>query len=356
MLSVCLMRPPIQHSRPALNNSDIKAVTAVLRSRYIASGRVTEEFEKRFARFIKVNSAAATNSGTVALHLALLALKIKANDEVILPSLVCSAVLDSVLYVKAKPRLADINLYDFNLSLEDTQKKITPRTKAIILPHIFGKPAEIPGFLKLGIPMIENCCHSLGAQYKDRPVGGFGEVSIFSFYATKMITTGYGGMVSSKDKNLILRIKDLINCDEREGYKLRFHYRISDMAAALGMNQLKRINVFISLRQAIAKFYRRNLSAESILLPQDPEKNHIYFRYVIRVDGNLERVIQRLSRQGIEAKRPIFRPLHHYLKLDKKDFPNTELVYNSALSLPVYPDLKKSEAGFIVASLKRALD
>lgn len=356
MLPLYLMKLYIHHSRPTINNSDIKAVSGVLKSAYIASGDAAREFEKRFAKFIKVNSATATNSGTSALHLALLALKVKAHDEVIIPSFVCSSVLDAVLYLGAEPKIIDIDPSDFNLSLKDTKRKINRSTKAIILPHLFGKPADIEGFLGLGIPIIENCSHSLGARYEGRPVGSFGDISIFSFYATKVITTGYGGMVCSKDKDLIDGIKNLIEVDERDNYTMRFNYKMSDLAASLGISQLERLKGFIARRQEIAKSYNKNLKSKNILLPADKEKNHIYFRYVIRIKANLNKIIEALNKKGIEAKRPVFKPLHHYLGLNRRQFPNTETVFNSALSLPIYPSLKKGEAEFIVETLNSLLD
>lgn len=356
MLSVCPMSIKIHHSRPTISGSDIKAVSKVLRSAYVASGNVTKDFEDRFKRLLKVNSSIATNSGTSALHLALLALKIKKGDEVIMPSFVCASVLDAVLYLGIRPKLADIDPIDFNLSLKDTKRKITKNTKAIILPHMFGKPADIQKFLKLDIPLIENCAQSLGARYKGRPTGGFGDVSIFSFYATKMIATGYGGMVCSKNRDLILKVKDLIDCDERDDYKMRFNYKMSDMAASLGLSQLERLGSFISKRKDIAKFYNKNLKSKDILIPEDKEKNHIYYRYIIRVKDNINKIISSLNKKGIEAKRPVFKPLHRYLKLNKKEFPNTEAVFSSAISLPIYPNLKRDEAKFIVETLNKVID
>lgn len=346
----------IYHSRPTIGDSDIKAVTRVLKSRYITSGNLTKDFQSGFTKFIKVNYCIATNSGTSALHLALLALKIKPNDEIIIPSYVCSSVLNPVLYLGAKPKIADINMADFNLSLEDTKEKITKNTKVIILPHMFGKPVNIQGFLKMGRPIIENCAHSLGARYKDRLVGSFGDISIFSFYATKMIATGYGGMAASNNKNLIDKIKDLIEVDERKDYKMRFNYRMSDIAASLGISQLKRLDSFIAKRREIARFYNQNLKSKNILIPEDKEKNHIYFRYVIRINANVNEVIKVLNKKGIEAKRPVFKPLHRYLGLNRKEFPNTEAVFNSAISLPIYPSLKKQEAEFIAKTLKKIIN
>lgn len=350
------MKVKIHHSRPTISNADIKGVSGVLKSCYIVAGRKTEDFENRFIKLLKASSCAAVNSGTSALHLALLALGIKSKDAVILPGFVCSSVLDAVLYTGARPKIVDINPVDFSLSLEDTKKNICSETKAIILPHMFGKPADVQRFLKLGIPIIENCAQSLGAKYKGRLTGVFGNISIFSFYATKMIATGFGGMVCSQNKHLIGRIKDLINIDQRDNFKLRFNYKMSDISASLGISQLSRLNSFIAKRREIAAFYDKNLKSKNILLPDNKEKNHIYFRYVIRVKPAAAKVIKALKGRGIEAKRPVFKPLHRYLDLDKGKFPNTEAVFNSAVSLPIYPGLTSSEAKFIVKALGEIID
>ncbi|MFH1622847.1 MAG: DegT/DnrJ/EryC1/StrS family aminotransferase [Candidatus Omnitrophota bacterium] len=347
------MRFRIRHSKPTISAAELKAVSKVLKSSYVASGKVTENFQKTFKKIIKVNFALATNSGTSALHLALLALKIKRGDEVVIPSYVCSAVLNAVLYTGAKPKIADINLFDFNLSLKDTKRLISRKTKAIILSHMFGKPADIRSLLKLGVPIIENCAQSLGALYKGRPTGSFGDVSVFSFYATKLITTGYGGMICSKNNNLVKIAEDLINFDERKDYKIRYNYKMSDVAACLGISQLKQLKSFISKRREIASYYNKGLKSNKVLLPEDKEKNHIYFRYVVRVEKGIDRVIGVLNNKGIEAKKPVFKPLHHYLKLDRKKFPNTEAVFNSAISLPIYPGLRMAEAKYIVQALNR---
>jgi len=346
------MRLKIHHSKPTISNREVNCVSKVLKSSYIASGKITDNFQNKFAKLIRVNSALATNSGTSALHLALLALKVNDGNEVILPSYVCSCVLNAVLYRGAKPKIVDINTTDFNICLKDTQKNISQRTKAIILPHMFGKPVNINGFLKLGIPVIENCAQSLGAKYRERATGRFGTISIFSFYATKLISTGYGGMVCSKDKRLIQIARDLIEVDNRDNYKIRLNYKMSDISAALGISQLRQLRTFIAKRRAIAAFYNKNLKSANILLPQDRERNHIYFRYVVRAKGNANRIITALNKRGIEVKRPVFKPLHRYLKLNKGRFPNTEAVHNSAISLPIYPSLKTREAKHIADTLR----
>jgi len=345
----------INHSRPTISYRDITSVKQILRSGYIANGPVCKKFERDFSRFIGVRQSAAATSGTAALHLALLALNIGPKDEVIIPSFVCTAVLNAVNYTGATAKLADIELEDFNLSLADVKKKLSKKTKVIILPHMFGKPAEIYDFLKLGIPVIENCAQSVGAKVGGKRTGSFGTLSTFSFYATKMLTTGYGGMVCSNNSLYMRKIKDLLDFDEREDYKVRYNYRMSDISAALGLNQLKRLNSFIAKRKRLAGIYEEILSkSKKIILPSG--KNHIYFRYVIRIKGDIKKVIKKLARKGIEAKRPVFRPLHQYLGLKKINFPNTEAAYKSAISLPIYPTLNEEQVKFIAEATIEAVE
>jgi len=345
----------INHSRPTITERDITSVKQILRSGYLRNGPVCKKFEMSFSRFIGVRQGATTASGTAALHLALLALNIGPKDEVVIPSFVCTAVLNAVNYTGATAKLADIELEDFNLSLADVKKKLSRRTKAIILPHMFGKPAEIRNFLKLGIPVIENCAQSVGAKAGGKRTGSFGALSAFSFYATKMLTTGYGGMVCSNNSLYMRKINDLLDFDEREGYKVRYNYRMSDVSAALGLSQLKRLNAFIAKRKRLAGIYEEKLfKSKKIILPSD--KNHIYFRYVIRIRGDIKKVIKKLVRKGIEAKRPVFKPLHQYVGLKKSDFPNTEAAYKSAISLPIYPTLNEEQVKFIAEATIEAVE
>jgi dTDP-4-amino-4,6-dideoxygalactose transaminase len=343
----------IPHSRPSIDESEISAVSKVLRSQYLAEGLKVGEFQDRLSSYIGRRYALAVNSGTAALHLALLALKVKWQDEVIIPSFVCTAVLNAVKQTGARPRIADINEGDFNISLDSTKKLISRRTKAVIVPHMFGTAADIDGFLKLGIPIIEDCALSIGATYKGKKVGGFGKLSVFSFYATKVITTAEGGAVLTNESKLYAFILDLRNYDNRQNYNLRYNYKMSDLSSAMGIAQLKKLPKFIRRRQNIARQYNFGLSGLGLQLPiAEANKSHIYYRYIIRGKNKANRLISRLRRFGIEAKRPIFKPLHSYLGLKDKDFPVASSVYNTALSLPIYPGLQDAKVKFIIDKVR----
>ncbi|VVB77862.1 UDP-4-amino-4-deoxy-L-arabinose--oxoglutarate aminotransferase [uncultured archaeon] len=330
----------IRHSRPTIEEDDAKAVYDILKSGNINTKEIVSEFTGKFTNFVGKRFGAATNSGTSALYLALRVLDISEGDEVIIPSYVCESVLNAVTYSKATPVIADINP-DYNLSFEDTQKKINPKTKAIILPHMFGSPSsETEEFVKLGIPIIEDCATSVGAEHNNQKVGSFGNISIFSFYATKVITTGMGGMLATDDPDVTERVNDLLKHDNRTELGENYNYGMNDVQAALGITQLNKIDYFIDKRKEIAEIYGLLLKDSKFSLPNNSE--NIFFRYIIKTD-NAEKLIENLRSRGIEASRPVFIPLHRYLKLPDLDFPNTVSAYNESVSIPIYPTMTKQE-------------
>ena len=344
----------IEHSRPTLGKAEMERLRSVLDSGYISEGKYVKCLESELRDYIGAGFSIATNCGTSALHLLLLCLNVSKGDKVILPSYVCSSVLNSIMYVGAEPVICDIEADSFNLSLQDVKKKINDETKAVILPYIFGCPAPVDKFLELGIPIVEDCAQGLGASYNGRRLGGFGCASIFSFYATKVITTGQGGMILTNSKKISDKARDLIEYDNRHNYITRYNYKMTDIQAALGLAQFSRLGSFIRRRKQIAKFYDKLLSKCGILIPlKDP--GHIYYRYVIRIKPNQGRFIQRLTKKGIEAKPAVFRPLHRYLGLSKKSFPNSEEVFKTTVSLPIYPGLSDKQAGYIAEAVMDSL-
>lgn len=294
------VRPMINHSKPTIDEADIQAVAEVLRSGHIAEGEVVKKFEAEFSRFINVRHSLATNSGTSALHLALLALGLGEGDEVIAPSYVCTAVLNAINYTGASVKLVDIKTDDFNLNADDVKEKIGQRTKAIVLPHMFGAPADIDEILGFGIPVVEDCAQSIGATYKGRKVGSFGHLAIFSFYATKMMATGEGGMLATNSDSLFEKAMDLRDFDEQENYILRYNYKMADAQAALGLSQLGKLPSFIERRRQIAQAYSRMETADYIQLPvMRPDRKAVFYRYVIRAKEAVEEYIRGSERKGI---------------------------------------------------------
>lgn len=342
----------IPHSRPTIDENDVLTVSGVLRSGNIAQGSMVEKFEQELSSCTGVKGGVATSSGTAALHLALLALDITRNNAVALPSYVCTAVLNAVHYTGATPLLIDIDPDTFNLDVNDLKEKLTPRVKAVIIPHAFGLAADMDKIMALGIPVIEDCAQSIGATYKNKMVGSFGTVSVFSFYATKMITTGEGGMVLSNSEELLEKVRDLRDYDNKENYRIRYNYKMADIQAALGISQLKRLNHFIEIRQNIAGKYSAGLK-DLCALPVNANNESIpvYYRYVIKLHHDVKGFLKLAKEKGISCERPVFRPLHRYLQLP--GLVNTESVWEKAISVPIYPTLTEKSIHEIVEFIRK---
>jgi perosamine synthetase len=219
---------------------------------------------------------------------------------------------------------------------------------------MFGKPVDaIEDFLSLGPPIIEDCAQSLGATSKNRMTGTWGAITIFSFYATKVITTGQGGMVSSNDVGFLQRVRDLRQYDKKDDYQVRYNYCMTDFQAKMGRIQLEKLPSFLKQRQELARLYGKYLQeAKGIIMPQ---RGGIYYRYIIRIaEGRLKRVITKMHQEGIDVQQPVFLPLHRYLGFD--GFPATDRVYAEALSLPLYPRLAADSVKMIARSLNQILE
>ena len=343
-----LDRDIIPHSRPTIGPEEAKAVSEVIESGYIAEGEIGKKFETAFAKFLGVEYAMSTNSGTSAIHLTLLAMGVGSGDEVIIPSFVCSALLNAVNYTGATPIPADIDPDSYNLDVADVQRRIKKCTKAIVVPHLFGLAADMRPFLEFGVPVIEDCAQSIGATYHELPAGTIGAAATFSFYATKVITTGEGGMVVCKSEDIAAQIRDLKSYDKREDYRVRFNYKMTDIQAALGIVQLKRLESIIRRRKAIAERYDSAFSSFDLKRPPI-DSGHIYFRYVLGLKMDSMPWIQEFARMGIICDRPIHFPLHRNLKLS--GFPATEKVWKQSLSIPIYPTLTDEEISRIIDSV-----
>lgn len=331
----------ITHSKPCVGTAEIHRIRKVISSGRISSGKEAAAFESEMAEFMGLKTATAVSSGTAGLCLAMQVLGIKENDEVIIPSLVCTAVLNAVLFLRAKPVLAD-SAEECNISAIDVRKRITKRTKAIIVPHLFGQPADMKSLCALGIPIIEDCAQTIGAECQGKMAGQWGEMSVCSFYATKILTTGEGGMVLSNNKKYNEKIRSIIDYDEKIRFSAGFNFKMTDFQAAMGRSQLKKLPNFISRRRYIAKRYNDALAEKSILLPLPPEdRGHIYFRYVVSNVKNTAKKMEAFQKLGISVRKPVFKPLHMYLGME--GFPQAGKIWETSLSLPIYPSLSDND-------------
>jgi dTDP-4-amino-4,6-dideoxygalactose transaminase len=341
----------IPHSRPTIDQSDIQAVSDVLASGHIAQGEKVKEFEKAVAEFVGVKYAVACSSGTSALHLALLSLGLGKGDEVIMPSYVCASPYLATAHTGGVPKIADIDVEDLNISAETVKPLISRKTKAIIVPHMFGNPAEINELLDLGVPVIEDCAQSLGAEYHGRRVGSFGGLSMFSFYATKMITTGEGGMVLIDDHDLYAKVVEMRDYDNKPLNPLRYNYKMTDFQAALGLSQMSRLSAFIERRRNLASLYSARLAKYGVRA-QKHRQGSVFYRYVILIDDLLS-VQKRFKEAGLMCEKPVFRPLNKSSSVD--ECPNCDWAFEHALSVPIYPSLTDEEVNYILETLSSIL-
>jgi len=218
---------------------------------------------------------------------------------------------------------------------------------------MFGLSADLAPMAAWGVPLIEDCAQAFGATYAGRPVGSTGAVSVCSFYATKVLTTGEGGMLLSDSEAVLQQARDLRDYDGRTTLMDRFNYKMTDMQAALGLSQLRRLPLFLTRRRALAARYAGGLEGLPVRLPAvPPGRTHIFFRYVVGV-SNAPRLVERLALRGIESKPPVFRPVHRYLGTE--GFARTDEAMQTALSLPIYPSLTDADADEVVGALRDAI-
>ncbi|MFA5162509.1 MAG: DegT/DnrJ/EryC1/StrS family aminotransferase [Elusimicrobiales bacterium] len=328
----------IPHSRPCLGEKETAAVIRVIKSGMLAQNGETARLEAAARKISGIKHAAAVSSGMKALELALAARGVGPGDEVIIPSYCCSAPWHAVMARGARAALADCDPNAFNPSRRDIKRAMTRRTKAVILPNMFGLPCD-PGDIAPDAPfVIQDCAHSFGATVNGRFAGALGDACTASFYATKLMAAGEGGMVLSDSAEIAGEVRDLREYDKKPADKPRQNAKLTDLQAALALVQMRRLREFISARQAAADMYDAALSGSSLVLPLRQE-GRIYFRYVVRVPGGkAQAVIEKLNKAGIAAHRPVFRPLH----LDaaqSRAFPGADEAFSSAVSLPLYPGI-----------------
>lgn len=364
-----------------IDEEDIQAVEEVLRSSYLTTGPSVEGFEKAVAEYTGAKYAVAIANGTAALHAACYAAGIGEGDEVITTPITFAASSNCVLYMGGKPVFADIDEKTYNIDPKEIEKKITPKTKAIIPVHYTGQPCDMDEIHRIAkehnLIVIEDAAHALGAEYKGKKIGGLSDMTILSFHPVKHITTGEGGMILTNRKDFYERLKlfrshgitrdaDKLLHPEGGWYyeqqDLGFNYRITDIQCALGISQMKKLPMFVERRRQIAEKYNRELAGiDGLGLPAQAEYgNSAWHLYVIQVPAaRRKEIYDRLRVAGILVNVHYIPVYHHpyYRKNGYKEVccPNAEKQYASAISLPMFPKLTEEEQDYVIRMLKEIM-
>jgi perosamine synthetase len=364
----------IEMSSAELDETDIQAVLGVMRSGRLALGPKTAAFERALAAYAGVKHAVAVDSGTAALHLIVKALGIGPGDEVLVPSFTFAASVNAFLYEGATPVFVELEPDTCNLDVQDLERRITGRTKAIMAVDVFGHPADWDGLDRVaarhGLLVIDDCCEAIGAAYKGRRLGSFGAAGAFAFYPNKQMTTGEGGMIVTNDDLLAELCRSYANQGRSamgawlQHDRLGHNYRLDEMSAALGLSQLARLEHFIARRDRVAGMYTERLAAmEGIRAPVvRPDVRMSWFVYVVTLDEGYDRdlTIAGMEREGVPC-RGYFAPVHTqpYIRDRFGDLtgtlPLTEAMGRRTLALPFHNDLGEAEIEHILAVLRRNL-
>jgi perosamine synthetase len=359
-------------ARPVLGEAEERRVLDVLRSGRLSLGPLLAEFEREFAARVGAAHASAVSSGTAGLHLALRAVGVRDGDEVITTPFSFVASANVAVYERARPVFADIDPVTLNLDPEAASAAVTDRTTAVMPVHIFGYPADLASFEKLGLPIVEDACEALGSIDADGiPVGGRGHPAVFGFYANKQLTTGEGGMVTVSDATLKERIDSernqgrAPNMDWLDHDRLGFNYRLSDLACALGLAQLEHLDEMLAGRARVAAAYGEALSGiEGLQLPC-PEIGQVrrgWFVYVVQLPAGFDRdgVVRALGERSIPSK-PYF-PAVHLMSYYREqfghregEFPVCEDVAARSIALPFFPEMTETQVEQVAEALHDVL-
>jgi dTDP-4-amino-4,6-dideoxygalactose transaminase len=375
----------IPFHRPSIGQEELQAMREVLESRWLTTGPVTQRFEREFAAFVGCKYAVAVNSCTAALHLALDAAGITSGDEVLVPSYTFAATAEVVVYLGARPVLCDSLSGGFNIDPADAARRISPKTRAIIAVHIAGEPCDLQALSRLAerhsIHLIEDAAHALPATYAGRRIGSISELTAFSFYATKTITTAEGGMLTTNDEGYARRASTMrlhgISGDAWKRYTNHgsWYYEVvdagyksnmPDLLAALGLAQLKKAETFHQRRREIADQYLQRLSRiEEFEMPSVGNGNttHSWHLFILRLRLKMlaigrDDLVHRLKQAGIGTS-VHFIPLHLHPYYRNRygyssgDFPHAEDAFARCISLPIYPDMSDADVNRVVTAVEQ---
>jgi dTDP-4-amino-4,6-dideoxygalactose transaminase len=371
---------------PQIQEAEIDEVVASMRAAWLGTGPKVARFEAAFNSYVGGEHAAAVNSCTAALHLSLLAAGLGPGDEVIAPALTFAATVNAIIHTGATPVLADVDLRTMNIDLDDIERRITPATRALLPVHFAGRACDMDRIMDMAerhsLKVIEDAAHAVETTFRGRHAGTFGDFGCFSFYATKNVTTGEGGMVIARDADEGARIKVLalhgLSADAWKrfsdaGYKhyyvleAGFKYNMMDLQAAIGLHQLERVEANWVRRQAIWSVYQEQLAGSGLGLPAEPDEDtrHAYHLYTIRVDEDVvgigrDAFVDAITQQGIGVgvhyqsipEHPYYRERFGW---SLQDVPNAASIGKQTVSLPLSPKLTDQDVADVLEAVKRVI-
>lgn len=333
------MHPHIPHSKPWISDQDRLAVLNTLAGNMIAQGEKVRAFENAVRAYVGAEDAIAVASGSSAIVLALATLSVGSGDEVVLPTYVCQSVLDAVMSIGAIPVICDVDSTGV-ISPAVVSKTLTKRTKAIIAVHIFGRPCDIFALRSFGVPVVEDACHAFGLSLGGKLAGTQGDIGVYSFHATKCLTTGEGGMLVSHKPELAHRARELANGGAVE--RQRFFAPLSDIQASLGLSQLARYRDFLNRRNIIRKQFMQ--AAQEIGLRYGHlNDSEALFRFTVLVDKPFNELQHKFCNHGISVRKGVDELLHRIVGLSDAAFPCATELFQKTVSFPFYPSLTESE-------------
>jgi dTDP-4-amino-4,6-dideoxygalactose transaminase len=372
--------------QPLIEQEEIDEIIDSIKKSWLGTGPKVARFEQDFAAFKNIEHAAAVNSCSAALHLSCLALGIKPGDEIITTAMTYCATVNAIIHAGGKPVLCDIDPFTLNISVAEIEKKITPKTRAILVVHFAGLPCEMDAIMDIArrykLYVIEDCAHAIESEYKGKPTGTIGDLGCFSFYSTKNITTGEGGMLISHDKDLIAKIKTLAlhgmtqdawSRFSDEGYKhyyvveAGFKYNMMDLQAAIGIHQLKRINQWWERRKQIMNIYQEAFADLPIGLPapDEPGIHKSYHLYTLRINKeqcgiDRDGFLMEMHRQNIGCgvhylaipQHPYYKENYHFRE---EDFPNAVSYGMETISIPISAKLSPGDVQDVIDAVRDIL-
>ncbi len=362
-------------AKPYIGKEEVKAVSEVVKSCWLSIGPYLEKFEKEIAKFNGNKYAVAVNSGTSGLHLAVKCAGIKPVDEVITSPFSFIASSNPIIFEGGKPVFVDVDEKTYNMNPDLIESAITPKTKAIMLVHIFGQSCDMDPIIEIAekhnLKIIEDACESIGATYKGKKVGNFGESAVFAFYPNKQMTTGEGGVIVTDNEKIYRLCRSYRNQGRSENeewlghVRIGYNYRMDEMSAALGYVQAKKLPKMIRQRQKVAETYNKKLGKISgVITPYTaPYNTNTWFVYTIRVEEgiNRDKAMDYLNKHGVASKpyfpslhlQPVYREMFNY---KEGDFPVSEGISKSILALPFFIGLTESQINYIVENVGEAVD